>query len=266
MFITSFFSRLDAKTLFANLIATTLTLVVAVAAIVLTMQIIGPIPLSVNQTTLDKGVTFDVRGEAELTAVPDEAVVMVGFTTSGREVEVTQNQANTVISNVTQGLRDLEIGGDDLKTTDYSINPEYDYSDRSPTITGYRVNGSLEVTVKDLTMINQVINVATTAGANQVGGVNFRLSKDQQANLKKQARQEAIDEAKTNARELTSLAGVSLGRIINISEQGDNQQPPYFPVRGMGIMEDAMSSQAPTQLEPGSTTYRYSVVLSYELQ
>lgn len=265
MFITSFFSHLDTRALLANLIITAATVVVAVAAIIVTTRLAGPIPLSINQTTLDKGFAFDVRGEAEITAVPDEAVVTAGFTTSGKEVESTQEQANTVLANLTAAMKSLGIADEDLRTTDYSIFPEYDFSGRTQSITGYRVNGSLEITVKDLTLINQVIDTATAAGANQVGGVNFRLSQQQQATLREQARAEAIEEAKANARELTRLAGVDLGRIVNISEFSDSGQPPYFPMREMAF-DQAASSRVETSLEPGSTTYRLSVVLSYELK
>lgn len=266
MFITSFFSHIETKQLITNLIVTTLTVIVSVGALLLTTQFAGPLPISVNQVTTEKFGTFDVQGEAELVAIPDQAKVNLGFSITETTVEAAQNQANQVTNNIIESVRTLGIDSDDIKTINYNIYPEYDYSERTQRILGYRVTNTVQVTIKDTTLVNQVIDAGTQQGANEVGGVQFTLSPESEKELTREARKQAIEQAKANATELSQLSGMKLGKIVNISESQQNDG--FYPPMGMGRAEAAQDMafelSEPTQIEPGSSIFKYSVYLSYE--
>jgi uncharacterized protein len=106
--------------------------------------------------------------------------------------------------------------------------------------------------------------MATAAGANQIGGITFTLSDDKRKEVEKLAREEAIEDAKQKARELADIAGMRLGKIVNITEMptASTVQPLYREA-----MNDAAlgaGGGAPTNVEPGSTSFTYMVQLSYE--
>jgi len=79
--------------------------------------------------------------------------------------------------------------------------------------------------------------------------------------LKKQARAEAINKAKTKARELASQLGVRLVRITNFSESGVVPIPRYFALEeaaGMG------GGEIP-QIETGENKISVTVTITYEI-
>lgn len=264
MFITSFFSHLETKNLVANLIITTLTVMVSVGALIFTSQIVGPLPISINQVTTEKYGTFDVQGESEIVSIPDQAMVNLGFTITADSVEAAQNQANQVTNGIIAAVKDLGVDDKDIKTVNYSVYPEYDYSREVQRVIGYRVDNTVQVTAKDTSMVNQIIDAGTQQGANQVGGVQFSLSSEKEAQLTREARKEAIEDAKANAQELANLSGMKLGSIVNITES-KNDGGVYPMQRNMGLgAGPAFDLEESTQIEPGSSTFTYSVYLSYE--
>ncbi len=254
---------LDTKSLITNLIITTLTVAVSVIALIATTNFTGPLPVSINQTTTEKASAFDVTGESEIATSPDEAQVSLGITVDGFTVADTQDQANQIINNVNQAVRNLGVDREDISTQQYSINPRYDFSEPgNQRITGYSVNTSLLVKVTDFDQLNQIIDAATAQGANQVGGISFSVSEEKEREIRKQAREEAIADAKQSAKELANLADMKLGRVINVYESQLGQPQPVY--RALEADLAVSNEAAPTQIEPGSTTLRYSVTLSFE--
>ena len=251
--------QLSLPSLFKTLAMT----IIVVGGAVLITKWLGPIPLSITQTVTQKGTTFDATGDAEITAVPDEAQVRLGIEVQQSTVDTAQEEANQIINNITQAIKKLGVDKEDIQTQSYQVNPNYDWSDDNRRITGYQVSTQVLVKVTDFEKLNQIIDTGTNLGANQVGGINFSLSDAKQEELKKEARQEAIDEAKASAEELAKLAGVKLGKVVNVYENaGNNYDYPAYEPKALIASDEGMGES--TQLEPGSEIYRYSVTLSFE--
>lgn len=257
---------MQAKLLLIKLLTVVLLTGAGVFTLVTVMRLAGPLPVSVNSTVSQKASLFVSQGSSEIEAVPDEAKVSLGINVQRSTVGPAQTEANRVINAITERLKELGIEKEDLKTSNYSIYPNYDYSAGTNRIIGYNISSNLEVTIADFDQLNTVIDIATTEGANQVGGVQFTLSKDKEAELKKQARQEAIADAQESAQELARLSGIRLGRVVDVAESRTNNWPvaPMYARAEMMVANDAMGSGGGTNIEPGSTTYSYSVSLSYE--
>lgn len=240
--------------------------IVSLSAVVtiVAAKMVGGASLSVNQVSTQKMSTFDVTGESEIVAIPDEATIQMGINVNKATVAQAQDEINKTINAVTKAVKDLGVSSDDIKTTNYSIYPNYDYQSSVQKITGYSASTNIVVKIKDFEKLNNVIDAGTASGANSISGVSFQLSETKEAELKKQARQEAINKAKDNAQELSKLAGMQLGKIINIYEQPNYYTPRPTFEKAMLSSDMAMGGAEPTNIEPGSTTYSYSVTLSFE--
>lgn len=232
------------------------------------------LPLYVNQITTNKNDLFTVTGTGEVTAKPDIAEVSFGVSATGQTVAQVQNQSNTVINKVVAAVKALGIPDKDIKTTNYNINPQYGRVEQDrmmfdsqqplpPTtdqdISGYSMNVNVVVKIKDLEKVNQVIDTATENGANQIGGISFTV--DNPEKYQKEARELAIADAKRQANELASAAGIQLGKIVGIYEN------PMYYGRGdmmMSAKAESATGGAPTQIEPGSGTISTQVTLNYE--
>jgi len=219
----------------------------------------GPVPVSISQTTVEKQNSFDVVGEGQATAIPDEAKVSLGIGVEKSTVSAAQKEINQVINSITEALKSKGIKKEDIKTTNYSVNPRYDYRENQR-ITGYSANATIQITFKDFDKLNEAIDIATSLGANQVGNIQFSLSEEKEKELQKEARKIAIEQAKEKAEELAKLSGIKLGKIINVTESFNQ---PY--IRPMYLKEAAIGNEADTtQIEPGSTQLTVSITLSYE--
>ena len=215
-------------------------------------------PISV--LSQQKGEPLVVSAEGKATVVPDIAKVTLGIEESGSTLKETQNSVNQKSKNLTEALKKLGIGEKEIKTISYDIYPEYNYETSPQKITGYRISTGYEVTVKDFDKINDVLTKATEAGANTVGNIVFEVNETTKNEKLNEARKQAVEEAKTKAAGLARAAGISLGKIINISEQSDLPRPFY-------AMEAAPASDSTKpEIQPGQTELSVTVSLSYEIR
>lgn len=234
--------------------------------IVLISRVTGPFPLQISQTTTNKQSAFDVTGESKIATIPDKAEVSLGITINEPTVKQAQDKANAVINAITEELTKLGVEKKDIKTDSYTLYPQYDYQAGGQKITGYNVSAMVNVSLSDFARLNQAVDLATKAGANQISGISFTLSDEKRKEVENEARQKAIDDAKDKAQKLAAISGMRLGRIINVTEgMGGKMMTPY-PAMDMAMARNATGSGggAPTNVEPGSTTFSYSVTLSYE--
>ena len=159
----------------------------------------------------------------------------------------------------------------DLKTTSFNIYPRYEWREAQIEIwpqpegerilVGYEITQSLQVKIRDLAQIGNIIQGATAAGANQVGSLQFTI--DDEDELKKQAREEAIEEAKEKARELADQLGVKLLKITNFSESGVFPRLPYY---GYDLAEASGVDEAPApQIETGENKIEVTVSITFEI-
>lgn len=222
---------------------------------------VGPIPFSVNSVTTTKSDTFNVIGEGSVIAKPDIATLNVGISAQGATVKAVQDQINATINKVAEAIKKLGVEQKDIQTTNYNINPNYDFQGNIQRITGYSASTNLTIKVRNIDLVNQVIDQATGSGANQVGGISFDV--DDKTKLENEARQKAVAAAKTKAESAAKIAGFKLGRMVNYSENFEGEPRP-IPLRISAGAPDVEKLE--TAVEPGSSEIRVIVTLSYEIQ
>ncbi len=223
-------------------------------------KVFGPIPFSINSITTTKTTTFDVSGEGKVTASPDVALINAGINANATSVKAAQDQINAVINKVSDAVKKLGVDSKDIKTVNYNVNPNYDFGNGSK-ITGYSANTNLQIKVRQLDRANEVLDTVTGNGANQIGGVSFDI--DDKTKFENQARQKAVDEAKKKASDAAKIAGFTLGKIVNYSE---NSGGVPRPVPMLQASDTKAQGGIPTKIEPGSTDIDVTVTLSYEIE
>ncbi len=219
----------------------------------------GP-SIRVVSTASQKQDLFTVTGEGKVVVIPDTGKLTLGISITRSDIKSAQTEANTVINKITESMKKMGVAEKDIKTAGYNIHPDYDYTDGQK-LTGYRVQVSMNVTVRDLEKIGPVIDQATVMGVNTVGGIQFTIDDNKQKEIYNKARSEAIKNAKEKAQAIAFEAGITLGKIVNVSENTSAQPTPIYmekavlPVAGGGTG---------TQVEPGSSDITASVTLYYE--
>ncbi len=227
----------------------------------------GPaLPFSVSSQ--NKGEPMVVSADAKVTVTPDIAKVSLGIEESGSSLKTVQESVNKKSQALVAQIKKLGIDEKDIKTSSYNIYPENDYQANPPKITGYRVSTNYIVTVKDFDKVNDLLTLATQNGANLVGGVSFEISDDIREGKLNEARREASEKAKTKANGLASAAGITLGKIINISEgvTGDTPRPYLMDTKAILNVGGGPESMPQPDIQPGQTDLTVSVSLSFEIR
>lgn len=223
-------------------------------------KLAGPIPFFINSVQTTKSDVFHVDGVGKAVAVPDTAAISAGVTKTAATVADAQSQTNTVVKNMLDSLKALGIETKDIQTTNYSVNPNYDFSTGKQTITGYTVVQNISVKIKPLDKVNKAVDTLTANGANLIGQVSFGFSDDMKKDLENQARQNAVANAKQKAQSLASASGIHLGKVIDVIENANQQVIQPMALNAM----KAGTAASDTTVTPGENTVSLTVTLSYQ--
>lgn len=225
-------------------------------------KLFGPIPFSVNSINTTKTDLFTAQGVGEETVVPDTVYMNVGVTKTGSSVKSAQDQVNSVVNTITVGLKNLGIDEKKIKTTNYTIHPNYDYTDGKETFRDYQVTQNLRIEVTPVEKANEALDLASNNGANMAGDLQFTVNDEKREELENKARDSAIKKAKEKAGRIARSAGIRLGKIVNVSDGESNYPQPYYDT--LRALPAAGNAAEKTELQPGESTIRVSVTLSYE--
>jgi len=224
----------------------------------------GPsLPISVLTQT--KGEPMVVSDTGKVTVVPDIAKVNFGIEAQGQILKRVQDDVNAKSKKLTDALEKLGIDEKDIKTSNYSVSPEYDYSNSPYRINGYRVSTNYEVKITDFEKVNDALTIATESGANIIGNINFEVNDKTKEEMTQKAREEAVKLAKGKAEGLAKASGITLGKIINVTESFGYDYPrPIAYAKELSI--GAGDSQEIANVTPGETEISVTVSLSYEIR
>jgi uncharacterized protein YggE len=169
-----------------------------------------------------------VTGEATVQSTPDMATVMLGVTTNGATAAAAMTANNAALAAVFERLKSFGIEERDLQTSNLSVNPNWiGYDTATPTIAGYIATNMLNVRVRDLTKVGEVLDASIADGANTLNGINFEVANPRP--IMDEARKAAVLDARARAELLATAAGVTLGKVISINEQSGYGGPmPMF--------------------------------------
>ena len=200
--------------------------------------------------------TISVAGSGKVTVVPDMATINLGVLIQREKAKAAREAGAEAMTKVIASLRALGIDDKDIQTAWVSLNPVYDYQSTTQRITGYQLQNSVTVTVRDLSKISDVLDDAVISGATTVNGIGFDVADRTAAEA--QARTAAMVDAKAKADTLANAAGVSITGVASISE---SVSTPiwYGPEMAAGAAED----RASTPVMPGSTDVTITVQVSY---
>jgi len=167
-------------------------------------------------TTFPGAIT--VVGEGKVTLVPDIAHVTIGVETVTNTVKAASDENNEIVNNVLATLKEQGIDEKDMQTSGFSIYAERFGTDGplSNSDVRYHVTNNVNVTVRDLDKLGDILDAAIDAGANNINGIDFAVA-DPSAS-ESDARTAALADAKAKATDLAKLSGITLGPVVSISE------------------------------------------------
>lgn len=218
-----------------------------------------------TKQTLSTAATTNVvsfSGEGKVLAKPDVGIMDLSIVTEGATSKAAQDDNSKKSRSLTDYLKSQGVDEKDIKTTGYNIYPQYNYPPYSkPSISGYQVNQMVQVKVRDLDKIDDLLSGVVTAGVNQVN--NLQLTVDEPDKLETEAREKAIADAKEKADDLEDQLGIRLGRIVDFSESADGVSGPimmYADGRG------GMGGEPTPSIPAGQNEIVVQVKITYQIK
>ena len=215
-----------------------------------------------HPNSIQPETTLSISAEGSVNREPDIAFLNAGVQTQGDTAQAAMSANATAMNGVFDALAAANVDRKDMQTSNFSLQPQYDYSNRSngepPRLTGYQASNQLTVRVRDLDNLGQTMDALVGAGGNTFSGLRFALEDDRAA--KNAARDIAMKEAISRAELYAAASGYEVARVVTISESGGYSPQP------MAMMAQARSVESATPIASGEVGYSVSVNVTFELR
>ncbi len=216
---------------------------------------------SYHPNSIQPETTVSISATGSVEKAPDIAIMTTGVQTEARTAaEAVANNASQM-ARVFDAVEKAGIEKKDMQTSNFSLNPRYDYSSRGGTqrLVGYTANNQLSVTVRDLEKLGETMDAIIAAGSNTFNGLRFAL--DDPSEALDEARRDAMQEARERAELYAAAAGLEVKRIVTIDEAG-GYNPRPMPMMQARAMDAEMSA---TPIATGEVGYSITVNVVFEL-
>jgi uncharacterized protein len=202
--------------------------------------------------------SITVTASGSISAVPDLARITSGVATEAPVARDAVSKNSEAMTKIIAGLKASGIDEKDIQTASFHIEPRYTRAreGEASVIDGYRATNQVQVVVRNLDKLGEVLDRLVGLGANEMAGLSFEVS--QAEKIKDDARKEAVVNAQRRAKLYADAAGVELGEVLKIDESGDSAPHPIFAGR-------ALKSEA-VPIERGSETLEATVSVTWALK
>lgn len=196
--------------------------------------------------------SITVSGNGAVSVTPNQAAFTFGVSTQGKTAVQALAANSTAMQQVIDALKGAGIASDSLQTASVSLSTVT--SDSGAAIVGYTASNSVNVTIATVGEAGSIVDVAVSAGANQVDGPNLTVS-DQSA-LYDRALKAAIADARAKAQVLADASGLHVGSVSSVEEAGGSTPVTYDTAK-------ALPATGPP-IEAGTQQVTASVTVTFE--
>jgi uncharacterized protein len=210
-----------------------------------------------SQRVVVSGAQITVTGTATVQGTPDTVTFQIGAHSVASTASAALADNNAQLSHLESVLSAQGVPASGMQTSQLDIYANYD---NKGTLTGFSVDDDLNVTLHDVSSAGSVLDAAATALGNSVelNGISFSISNS--SALLATARAKAMANARTEAEQLASGAGASLGGIIRVTDEENQPAPTFYGP------EPLAASTANVPVEDGTQPITVQVSVVYALE
>ena len=196
------------------LISVTLALVCALLAINLIGGAFGA--KNAGTAAADGEDIVAVYGQGKISLKPDVAYLTFGYENIDKDPKTAQDENAENMKTIIEAIKGAGIKDEEIQTSQYNVNQEYDYNSGQKKIIGYRVTNIINIKISDVDKASEIINTAIDAGGNVFYGISFDVIERQQAYL--DAMDIALERAKEKAEAYAAKEGRKISGVLEINE------------------------------------------------
>ncbi|RAR41510.1 SIMPL domain-containing protein [Paenibacillus sp. MDMC362] len=208
-----------------------------------------------------------VLGKGEISVKPDIVYLSIGAESYAETAKSAQKSNALKMDKITKLLKETwKIDDKDIKTEQFYVQPNYTYSDENGRkVKNYTAYHSLEVTLRDLNKVGDLLDAASDAGANSIG--NARFSVENRDAFEAQVIDKAMANADLKAQAMAKASKRQLGIVLNIVEGSVGVDTIYgLEKMQMEAQSTAADAGANTSVKPGEIKISTQLYVQYELK
>jgi uncharacterized protein YggE len=231
-----------------------------ISAVFVAIALVATARAQAQQTPPSADARIVVIGEGSVSLPPDYAQIRSGVTTRAKTAKEAADANSKVMSSVTAALRDFGIEQKDIQTSQFSIQPVYAPQEprTEPKLSGYSVSNQVIVKIHQLSKLGDILDRLITAGATDIGNIQFLLADPSKA--LDQAREAAMADARRKAELYTRASGLTLGRVVWITEDSG-----YAPPMLMKAMQAPTARSASVPIAVGEDTLQARITVGFDI-
>jgi len=225
---------------------------------------LGTLPLALQAAELPEGPHVVTSGTSSVDATPDIATLAIEVSVSSKDAGQAKKQVDERVAQYFDFLQKNNIEKKDISAANLRTQPEYDYLKTGESVLkGYRAVRQVQVTLRQLDKLNELLDGALKSGLNEIRSVELGVAKPDV--YREQARQKAIENATQQAASLAKGFNAKLGPVFSIRYLVANYQP--MPVARMYKSAGAAAeTDAAQTYEQQSIHFDDQVDVVFELQ
>ena len=212
--------------------------------------------------------TVTVISSENVSVVPDIAEVVYSVRTKDNEAAGCQQKNSESVSQVITLLQSLGIEETSIQTSDYYMNPIYNYSGSTPRLTGYEAVTTLTVSDLPIDNLENILSQSVSGGINTVQSITYQASRYDESY--QEALKKAVSSAYVKANVLADASGARVGNVISIQETSGYSQARYTDYARSNMMnsygammEAALEDSA--AIMPGEIQVEAGIIIEYQL-
>jgi len=210
--------------------------------------------------------TITMTGSGDATGVPDQMSFKLSVGSTAADVSTAMDRSSRTMADVIAALKNHGVAKKDTETTGLAIDPQYRYYDNQPpVITGYHVRQTLKVVVRSLPGSGKAVSAAIAAGGNssRISGLSLKIG-DVDALLAR-ARDRAVAEATTKAKQYAAATDQDLGEVVTLREV--RATPVSYRASGYAdLSSEALRTPAAMPVRAGTQRLGVEVSVVWELR
>jgi uncharacterized protein YggE len=219
--------------------------------------------VSVQAGELPNGPHVVTSGTASVDAVPDIATLAIEVNVSAKDAASAKKQADDRVAQYLTFLQKNGVEKKDINAANLRTQPEYDYlKDGKTQLKGYRAVRQVEVTLRQLDKMNELLDGALKSGLNEIRSVSLGVAHPEE--YKDKARKEAINDATRQAKLLAEGFNSKLGPVYSVRYHVSNYQPA--PMVRMMKADAAAPASAQDTYDQQTIQFDDQVDVVFELQ
>jgi uncharacterized protein YggE len=205
------------------------------------------------------------NGEGEVVVAPDMATVTLTAQYKNASPAAAKQAVDRSINAVLKLAPRFGLAPTDITASDLSLEKRWRTDDSDRRIDeGYAASREIKLKLRDLGKLNALVDAALAAGMNQIDGVDFESSHEDELRL--QARAKAAVDARAKATELAKGFDAMLGPVYSINSVNSNVAQSYGNAATLDrIQVTGSRTDAGQYLQP-TVTYSERVAVVFELK